>query len=198
MKKASLLLIIFLFSFTMLYSEEKERIAIMNFSVKGVNPEIISVEAVVENLTTSLIKSNKFTVIERSQIDKVMTELQLQSSDEFDDKSRVEVGNILGVKKVILGSITQFGETITINVRGVDVITGEAHFAEKTNITNVNQIDEKITELVSMIINPNQIANSQKIETNETNEKPKKTLKTLLPRLKEKIAKRKQEKQTKE
>jgi 6-phosphogluconolactonase (cycloisomerase 2 family) len=89
----------------------KQKVAIVEF--KGINVEGYVPEAVVEIMSTSLIDSGAFEVIERSQIEKVFGELNLQSSDEFDEDQAQELGQLLGA-----------GESTTFDVRFMPVDKG--------------------------------------------------------------------------
>lgn len=145
------------------FSQEKVKIAILNFVPKGVDTTLT--EAIVENLTTALIDTKKYQIIERNQIDKLMTELKLQNSDDFNDNLREELGNLYGVKLVILGSVTRIGNNITINIRGVEVSTGSAQFAK--NITTKNEDD--IPELINVLIGELTETKVKKIEYTKSN-----------------------------
>ncbi|MCK4796424.1 MAG: hypothetical protein KAT05_03530 [Spirochaetes bacterium] len=143
----TLLLIIFI---TNVFCKEKTRIAILDFSAKRVDPELA--EAIVENLVTALIDCKAFEVIERSQLQKLMNELSLQNSDDFNDKLREDLGNLYGTEMVILGSVTRIGNQITTNVRGVEVSTGIAKFAKSFTTSSENEIPGLIEDLVAVII----------------------------------------------
>ena len=144
------------------FGQEKIKVAILNFVPKGVDGTLT--EAIVENLTTALIETKKYEIIERNQIDKLMTELKLQNSDDFNDNLREELGNLYGVKLVILGSVTKIGSNITINIRGVEVSTGSAQFAK--NITTKNEDD--IPDLINILISELTETKIKKIENTKT------------------------------
>ncbi|HNZ28258.1 MAG TPA: SUMF1/EgtB/PvdO family nonheme iron enzyme [Spirochaetota bacterium] len=150
MKKNIMLTLLLLFGVFLNSTENtKTRVAILNFTPKGVEP--ILAEAIVENLTTSIINTSDFNVIERNQLDKLMKELNLQNSDDFNDKLREELGNLHGVKLVILGSVTKIGSTITINMRGVEVSTGLAKFAKSITTKNEDEIPGLIQNLAILV-----------------------------------------------
>lgn len=148
MKKVIILVIISVFMISNIYSQERTRVAVLDFSPKGVSEDLTG--AIVENLITALIDSGVFEVIERSQLKKLMRELSLQNSDDFNDKLRNDLGNLYGVELVILGSVTKIGRNITTNVRGVEVSTGIAKFAKSFTTSNEDEIPRLIEELVSV------------------------------------------------
>jgi len=148
MKKAVLICMIIATLTLSLNTQEKTRVAVLDFSPKGVSGDLAG--AIVENLITALIDSGIFEVIERSQLKKLMKELSMQNSDDFNDKLRTDLGNLYGVELVILGSVTKIGRNITTNVRGVEVSTGIAKFAKSFTTSNEDEIPRLIEELVSV------------------------------------------------
>ncbi len=108
-------------------------------------------EGMADMLTTELVKSGKYSVIERMEISKVIEEQQLGQSGMVTPQSAAEVGKMLGVELAIMGSITEFGysqkemggrvkgfglgtkkqsSTVAVDVRFVNTTTGEILTAE--------------------------------------------------------------------
>lgn len=150
MKRGVFLCVLIVVLTLSLHSEERKRIAVLDFGAKGVKNELAG--AIVENFITSLVDSGEYDVIERSQLQKLMNELSLQNSDDFNDDLREQLGNLYGAEMVMLGSITKIGKTITINVRGVEVATGIARFAKKVSTESEENIPELLDKLVLVIL----------------------------------------------
>jgi curli biogenesis system outer membrane secretion channel CsgG len=102
-------------------------------------------------LTTALVKSGKYSVIERQEIARVLSEQQLGQSGLVTAESAAQVGKMLGVELAVMGSITEFGyskkdvggrlkgfglgvksqkATVAVDVRLVSTTTGEILVAE--------------------------------------------------------------------
>lgn len=64
-----------------------------------------------------------YTMVERAQIDKVISEQGFQHSD-LTDAQAVRVGRLLNVSKVVLGKISMLGGQYQVDVRVVDVELG--------------------------------------------------------------------------
>jgi TolB-like protein len=126
-------------------SSKKILVALLDF--KAVRVEDSLVDAIEENLATNLIMSQAFIFIERSQLDKVLNELNLANSDEFDEDTAREVGNMLGVELVFIGSVTEIAGITTINVRAIEVESGRARFAYKVEAGEQKEILRRIEEL---------------------------------------------------
>ena len=78
-------------------------------------------------LIAALIQTNKYTVIERAIVRHAIEELGLESMQNASDRAS-EIGNLLGVQKVITGKVlnTHNGQTMvsTVSVSLVDIETG--------------------------------------------------------------------------
>ena len=57
-------------------------------------------------LTTSIVKSSRYEVLERNKIDKVFQEQNFGMSGMVDQNTAAEVGKILGAEYIVFGSIT--------------------------------------------------------------------------------------------
>jgi curli biogenesis system outer membrane secretion channel CsgG len=88
----------------------KPRIAVLGFS----NNSTFSYwgdnlgAAAADELTTQLVKSGVFTVVERSQVNAILEEQHFGLSGAVDASTAAQIGKILGVQAVLMGSVTQF------------------------------------------------------------------------------------------
>lgn len=93
---------------------EKVRIAVLDFDYSSVsNPSFMSylpggARGVSDIMVTKLVQTGTYSVIERSQIEAILAEQDLGASGRVDASTAAEIGRILGVQAVIIGSITQF------------------------------------------------------------------------------------------
>jgi curli biogenesis system outer membrane secretion channel CsgG len=60
-------------------------------------------------LVEKLVQGNTYSVIDRSAMDKILTEQNFSNSDRVNPASAAKLGQVLGVDAIIIGSITQFG-----------------------------------------------------------------------------------------
>lgn len=90
-----------------------------------------------EKIINVLVNQNSFRIMERAQLEKILAEQKLQLSGLVDSASAVEIGKVLGVDGIMIGSITEYGRTIypkvrlTLNVRVIEVKTGEIKWASE-------------------------------------------------------------------
>lgn len=149
---------------------EKTRVAVLDFDFSTVNnPSYVSyfegeARGVSDILVNELVKTGKYSVIERSKIDAILQEQNLGASGRVDPSTAAQIGRLLGVETVIFGSVTQMdlerkekgGGTFSIgaevtevdayvqlNVRMVNTTTGEI-LAVAEGEGNVSQSDTKV------------------------------------------------------
>ena len=124
----------------------KKRIGVMAFENKTKYGERLG-SAAADILITEIAKTNRFIVVERERLDKLMKEEELGMLGITDPKTATRLGKILGLNAIVVGSITQFGvkttgsdylvtqsktqiAEATVDIRLVDIDTGQALYAD--------------------------------------------------------------------
>ncbi len=95
----------------------KKRVAVMDFDYATVQSGVAAIfgtnvdvgKGVADILVNNLVKSGKYSVIERKALDKILAEQNFSNSDRADATSAAKLARILGVDAMVIGSITQFG-----------------------------------------------------------------------------------------
>jgi curli biogenesis system outer membrane secretion channel CsgG len=130
------------------YSGEKITIAIMDFETKVPGYDWKVGRGASDMLTTELVKTKKFRVFERNKLASIMKEQGLQQSGAIDPSTAVQIGKLIGVKYILTGAVTEYGQSQTgvqaggyvsvgkkgygsgVDVRAISVKTGEIVFAD--------------------------------------------------------------------
>lgn len=74
---------------------------------------------------SELINTAKFTVVERNKIKQLIKEQKLALMGMVDEKSAVKIGKMLGVKKIVSGSVAKVGNVFSVSARMIDVESGQ-------------------------------------------------------------------------
>jgi len=109
--------------------DSKIKIAILDFENAGVSKE--NAKSVTEIITTEIVNSGFFEVVERGKFSQLLKETKIQLSGIVDTGSAVQVGKMLSVDKLIFGTFNKFGSEFFINVKVVDVTAARIEYAEK-------------------------------------------------------------------
>ena len=128
--------VIFLFLITALASA-KTTVAVVSSS-STTSKDIATF--ITETLVDELIKSKKYTVVDRSSLSTVMQELQLQQNDEFDESKASEIGKMLGAKIIFIVKISCIAEKYYISISGVSTTTGEVAILKKYTVKKEKKI----------------------------------------------------------
>lgn len=101
-----------------------DRVAVLPFTARSLDQE--SLEGIVSALNSNILQLGTVRVMERSQIESILREQSLQQSGACDQSEcAVEVGKLLSVDRIVIGSISRIGNALSVSARLVDVSTGE-------------------------------------------------------------------------
>ena len=113
-------------------------------------------EAAADKFVTELVSSGKFSVIERNRLNDILKEHNLVAQGAVTPQTAVDLGKLLGVELMVLGSITEFGHeryggrltsrfrgamyryTCKIDIRVVDVQTAEIVYANSAGSSHID------------------------------------------------------------
>lgn len=147
MKKVIFTLIVLCY-FTTLNAQTK--IAVLDF-IPGSGLNATEVTGMSDMLIDALFKSNQFTIVERTQLYKILREQGFQTSD-LSVGEISKVGNILGVNNILTGTVNYVLGEYNIDVRVIDVKNGEVIATSGITKTNNQTVREVMNTLASNII----------------------------------------------
>ncbi|MBE9223439.1 penicillin-binding protein activator LpoB [Cyanobacterium stanieri LEGE 03274] len=151
-------------------NQEKIRLAVMDFDYNSLsNPSYLnliegSARGVSEIIVSELVNSGNYRVIERSRIQDILDEQNFGASDRVDNATAAQIGRLLGVELIMVGSITQFDlqdrdtgfgffgfgfgnqtkkALVTINTRLINTTTGEIMMSAEGK-SEVTQVDGQL------------------------------------------------------
>jgi hypothetical protein len=106
-------------------SGKKLAVVGLTSSVKSLDQETL--DGTTNFLENAFVNVGSVAIVDRSDIDKVMGELELQSSDAFasNDSSAVKVGRLSGADIIVTGTISQVGKKYYLNLRLISIETAD-------------------------------------------------------------------------
>jgi len=146
-------LIGFALSIGVVQAANKARIAVMDFDNKTPHGGWRVGHGASDMLATALVKKTKFAVIERDKLASIIKEQNLNNNpDRFEPSTAAAIGKLLGAQYVVTGAVTEYGlskaggsglgvsvkkksYSAAVDIRVVDVNTGEIVFAEDASVT---------------------------------------------------------------
>ncbi len=79
---------------------------------------------VANRLTTRLAQNPKFSVIERQRLEQVLNELKFGTSDLVDPTKAKQLGRMVGVEALVVGTVSDLGRQVDIDARVIELDTG--------------------------------------------------------------------------
>jgi TolB-like protein len=126
-------------------------VAVTDLQAQGVTQSDAAV--ISEQLRYQLYHLGSFTVLERNQMENILKEQGFQQTGCTSEQCAIEMGQLLGVKQIITGSIGKVGSYSILNVRFIDVATGKIVFNESEQIKgNIEEVlDKSLKNIVEKI-----------------------------------------------
>jgi Tol biopolymer transport system component/TolB-like protein len=128
----------------------KLKIAFMGIEPSGVSESVAS--GVSDSFLNALINTYRFEVVERARLEALMEEQGLAISGCTTTECFVQVGQLAGAQKVIVGKVAQVGGSYIVSVRLVDVYSSrvEQSLAEKSgNLDDLLTVADKLAVKLS-------------------------------------------------
>jgi len=95
------------------------------------------------------VPESNLEIVERSQLSQIFKEMNFNMTGVVDSKTIQELGKVHGVGALVLGSITEMGESIRINARLTDTETGRVFSAAGTTIPKTATIKTLLTNIIT-------------------------------------------------
>lgn len=130
-------------------------VAVMHFNNGAIGPAHAELEplrgGIADILISELSANPRIRVIEREQLDKLVTEQNLGANGRVDRATAVRVGKLLGVHHMIFGGyVTDRRNRMRLDARAVDVETGEIEHVETVS-ARTDDLSETITTLAAKL-----------------------------------------------
>jgi len=103
--------------------QDKPTLAVLDLEGRGISQ--MEAGSLTDRLRTALVRTRDVTVVERGQMERIMQEQDFQMTGCTSDECAVEVGQLLGVTTMVAGSIGKVGATYSIDLRTIDVGSGQ-------------------------------------------------------------------------
>lgn len=134
-------------------------IAVLDLDAKGISQsEADYLSEYMRGQVTRLVISEEYkkttrivyTVVERSQMDKIFEQFEIQDTGCIDVSCAVEFGKMLSVERIIIGSVGLVGRTYSIATRIVDVES--AGTIAVADYTYAGQIDDLLRTGITTVV----------------------------------------------
>ena len=140
MRKVFLIVLIILTSAVSVFSQDsKPIITVLDLVTEDVSESEMNV--IINRLSSALFQTEKYTVIDISQRQQILTELEFSLSGCADDSCMLEVGKMLSAEAIVVGSLGRIGSRIAVSVKMLETESGKT-------LSTADEIYQDIGELV--------------------------------------------------
>jgi len=169
---------------------QNETLAIIDFESNGVSKS--DSKNIVSKIESEIAELGVFTLVERNQIEEILTEQGLQQSGCTTNECAVEIGKLLGTDKLLLGSIGKTGRLYTINARIVSVESGAVLKADEVSSEiDIEDLYKNKTKELAYIISGLRYPIKTFTSTTSSNPSPRRTTPALTKEEKEEMVRAK-------
>ena len=143
------LLLCFWFFLASLFAQEtKMTVAVMELDAKeGVSVGVASI--ISDYLRTQIVNTDKFTMVTRENMETILKEQNFQISGCTSQECIIQVGQLLGVRKMFTGSIGKVGTTYLINLKLINIETGKIEKAEPEKVKSEDELLSAVSNLAN-------------------------------------------------
>ena len=138
-KKASaaalLLMVLVLLPVT---AQEAETLAVLDFTTEAVSE--VEMKAIVEFLSAELFKTGKYTVIDVSQRETILKEMEFSMSGCSDDSCALEIGKMLSAEMIVTGNLSKVGSRYLMSVKMLETETSKTMGTANGKYTNLDDL----------------------------------------------------------
>ena len=122
------------------YAGQQGKTTISVYGLKSIGISQSLASSLQEHLESNLLKYEQYDVMSRNNIDVILKESRFQQTGMCsEEECLVEAGNILGVEKIITGTISMVGSTYNVVLKMIDV--GTAKLESSVNQKHSGNID---------------------------------------------------------
>ncbi len=150
-------ILVFLFFLSPVTAENSQKavtLSVMKFkAISNKNIDFIG-ESFTDALTTKLTNIKGLRIYERSQFNKITGELQMNvdSSDLFNQKTVQKIGNIIAIDYMTLGSVTLIGNKLKVDLRLVNVKTSRSILSKEVEGTYPDDVFNMQDDLAILVV----------------------------------------------
>lgn len=101
---------------------------------------------VASRLTTRLAQTPSFFVIERQRLGQVLAELKFSMSDLVDPSKAKQLGRMVGVEAIVVGTVSDLGNQVDLDARVIEIETNRMLLGASVTISKDRTVEEMLKQ----------------------------------------------------
>ena len=157
-KRSFTLALLFLLSGVPALHARPQRLAVLSLEGEGIDS--LEVATATQFLVTDIVMTEKFIVLDRANIERILGEQAFQRSGVTSAADAARLGRLLNVQKILFGSLLKLGGEYYLNVTVIDVETAAIALAARESCGSMDQLPQltqKIAQQLAQMVIPPEI-----------------------------------------
>lgn len=131
-------------------SNKPLRVAIIDPSLPGNNDPALQI-GVREIISACFVNyGEQYSIVERSQLDKIMQEAKFNNSDAVDESQATELGRLAGADRVVLSVISKMGNRSLVSIKMINVETASVEKQQSKLVDTESLLD--VIEPITLVV----------------------------------------------
>jgi hypothetical protein len=132
--------------------QPKPILSILDLRTSGVSKA--DADVLLDYLSSHLVESGEYTVIDRSQRETVLKEIEFSQSDCTDEACQLRIGKLLSANRIVIGSVGKLEQTYLLTLKMIEVETGRLLRAVSGQYKGMGEMIGDGKELVRSLVGP--------------------------------------------
>ncbi len=131
-------------------AQTKPKIAIFDPTAVSVSLGSGAKDAIRELISSTVVNSKRYTVLERAMLEKILQEQAFSNSNMVNDKDAVAIGKLAGAEKVLVSVLSSSsGKLLLFTVKLLNLETSDVEYQQLCYANNMEDLFGKIESTVS-------------------------------------------------
>lgn len=114
------------------------RLVVSDFGARGVSKDV---SMMVTEWVRTAVTNSDYTIVDRSKMNQIMEQHELQMTGLVDDSDAVKIGKLLSANRILAGTVSKIGSKYVISGRLINVEKGVAAFGHNEFTWNISDLD---------------------------------------------------------
>jgi hypothetical protein len=150
--------------------QPKPILSVLDLRTSGVSKA--DADVLLDYLSSHVVESGEYTVIDRSQRETVLKEIEFSQSDCTDEACQLRIGKLLSANRIVIGSVGKLEQIYLLNLKMIEVETGRLLKAVSGQYESMGEMIGDGKTLVVSLVGPVGQAQIAELPAATTEEKP--------------------------
>lgn len=131
------------------FSQSKSVITVLDFKTDGVSDK--EMRSIIELLSSALFNKGKFQVIDVTQRETLLKEVEFSSSECSDESCQLKIGQMLAAEMIVVGNIGKVGSRFLMSAKILETETARTHSAADGIYTSLDGVVDALPDLAKKL-----------------------------------------------